>query len=271
METIWSIVTYLTIFLYGIYKGSFLNVVILRIPLKQSITKQRSHCMTCGYQLSWYDLFPLFSWLFLKGKCRKCGAKISAQYPIIEGANGILYVLIFFLTYGVNSYQMFEYFHFETFLYCLMGSALLALSVIDFRTFEIPVGFNIFIGALGIINLIYRFIAFGVAGSDWLNYLIGMISVSLFCLLLFVFSGGRAIGGGDVKLVAAAGLLIGWKKIVLAFILACILGSVIHSIRMKVSKADKVLAMGPYLSAGIMLSVLFGDKLINWYLSFFKH
>jgi leader peptidase (prepilin peptidase)/N-methyltransferase len=152
-----------------------------------------------------------------------------------------------------------------------MGSALLALSVIDFRTFEIPVGFNIFIGALGIINLIYRFIAFGIAGSDWLNYLIGMISVSLFCLLLFVFSGGRAIGGGDVKLVAAAGLLIGWKKIVLAFILACILGSVIHSIRMKVSKADKVLAMGPYLSAGIMLSVLFGDKLINWYLSFFKH
>jgi leader peptidase (prepilin peptidase)/N-methyltransferase len=96
MEAIWSAVTYLVIFLYGIFIGSFLNVVILRIPLKQSITKQRSHCMTCGYQLSWYDLFPLFSWLFLKGKCRKCGAKISAQYPIIEGANGILYVLIFF-------------------------------------------------------------------------------------------------------------------------------------------------------------------------------
>lgn len=270
METTWSITTYIFIFLYGLFIGSFLNVVIYRVPLGQSLSKQRSHCMTCGYQLRWFDLFPLFSWLFLKGKCRKCGAKISAQYPIVEASNAFLYVLIFFLQYGLNSYEMFENFHFETFLYCLMGSALIALSVIDFRTYIIPFGFNIFIGCLGVLNLIYRFIAFGVKGSNWLDYVIGFFCVSLFTFAIYFFSNGRAIGGGDVKLMAAAGLLIGWKLIILSFILGCILGSVIHIIRMKVSGAEHVLAMGPYLSAGIMLAVLWGQPLVDWYLGFFK-
>ncbi|MDD6101876.1 MAG: prepilin peptidase [Clostridiales bacterium] len=270
MEAVWSVVTYIIIFLYGLFIGSFLNVVIFRVPKKESLTKVRSHCMSCGYQLKWYDLFPLFSWLFLRGRCRKCGEKISAQYPVIEASNAILYVLIFFVQYGVNSYEMFEYFHFETLMYCLMASALLALSVIDFRTYEIPVGFNIFIGALGVINLAYRFIAFGAEGSDWLNYIIGFFCVSLFTFLLFVLSGGRAIGGGDVKLMAAAGLLLGWKLTVLSFVLGCVYGAVIHTIRMKASGADRVLAMGPYLSAGIMTAVLWGNRMIDWYLGFFK-
>lgn len=269
MEAVWSIVTYFFIFAYGLLIGSFLNVVIFRVPKKESVAKVRSHCMSCGYQLQWYDLIPLFSWIFLKGRCRKCGEKISAQYPIIEASNALLYVLIFFIQYGVNSYEMFEYFHFETFLYCLMASALLSLSVIDFRTYIIPVGFNIFIGALGIVNLIYRFIAFGLDGSDWLNYIIGLFCVSLFTFILYFASGGRAIGGGDVKLMAAAGLLIGWKLIILSFILGCIVGSVIHLIRMKVSNAEHVLAMGPYLSVGIMIAVLWGNRMIDWYLGFF--
>lgn len=269
MEAIWSVAIYLIIFFYGLFIGSFLNVVIFRVPKKESLSKERSHCMSCGYQLRWFDLFPLFSWLFLGGKCRKCKEPISAQYPIVEAANGFLYVFLFVAAYGLNAYEVFEYFRLETLLYCFMGSALLALSVIDFRTYEIPVGFNIFIGALGVINLIYRFIAFGVEGSDWQTYIIGLFAVSLVTLIIYLASGGRAIGGGDVKLMAAAGLLIGWKLIVLAFLLGCILGSVIHIIRMKVSKADHMLAMGPYLSAGIMLAVFFGEPLINWYLGLF--
>lgn len=270
MEAVWSVAVYLVIFLYGIFIGSFLNVVIFRVPKRESLTKVRSHCMTCGYQLRWFDLFPLFSWLFLGGKCRKCKEPISAQYPIVEAANGFLYIFIFMRFYGLNAYEMFEYFHFETLLYCLLASALLALSVIDFRTYEIPVGFNLFIGALGVINLIYRLIAFGIDGSDWSCYVIGFFAVSVVTFIIFTASGGRAIGGGDVKLMAAAGLLIGWKLIILAFLLGCILGSVIHIIRMKVSDAEHVLAMGPYLSAGIMLAVLFGEPILNWYLGFFR-
>ena len=83
------------VFLFGITVGSFLNVLIYRIPKKEEFVKTRSHCMSCGYQLEWYDLIPIFSWLSLGGKCRKCKSKISAQYPLIELLNGILWLLSF--------------------------------------------------------------------------------------------------------------------------------------------------------------------------------
>ena len=93
------------IFLFGIVIGSFLNVCIYRIPKGEDIVKTSSHCMSCGYQLRWYDLIPLFSYIFLRGKCRKCGVKLSMQYPIVEALNGILYVLIFYVTdFTVDSF-----------------------------------------------------------------------------------------------------------------------------------------------------------------------
>lgn len=241
---------YIFIFIFGIVIGSFLNVCILRIPKHETIVTERSHCMSCGYQLSWYDMVPVFSWLFLGGKCRKCKAPISPQYPIVEAINGVLYVLIFLV----------EDFSLEAVLYCLLASALLVLSVIDWRTYEIPVGINIFILILGILRVITDY-------RNWWNYLIGFLCVSIFLYLLFLISKGRAIGGGDIKLMAAAGLLLGWKLIILAFLLGCILGAIIHLIRMRVSKADHVLAMGPYLSVGIFIAALWGNQWIGWYLS----
>ena len=247
-------IIYLVIFLYGIVIGSFLNVCIYRIPLGESISKERSHCMTCGYQLRWYDLVPLFSWLALRGKCRKCKTPISAQYPIIEAVNGVLYILIF----AVNGMNM------VSILYCLMASALLALSVIDFRTYEIPFGFNVFIAVLGLIRI-------GLTLDNWHEFVIGFFAVSVLLEIILLVSGGRAIGGGDVKLMAAAGLLLGWKLIILAFFIGCILGSVIHIIRMKVSQAEHVLAMGPYLSAGILIAALLGNQFIDWYFGFLAY
>lgn len=241
---------YIFIFIFGIVIGSFLNVCILRIPKHETIVTERSHCMNCGYQLSWYDMVPVFSWLFLGGKCRKCKAPISPQYPIVEALNGVLYVLIFLV----------EDFSLEAVLYCLLASALLVLSVIDWRTYEIPVGINIFILILGILRVVTDY-------RCWWNYLIGFLCVSLFLYLLFWISKGKAIGGGDIKLMAAAGLLLGWKLIILAFLLGCIIGAIIHVIRMRVSKADHVLAMGPYLSVGIFIAALWGNQFLNWYFS----
>jgi len=243
---------YIIIFLFGIVIGSFLNVLIFRIPKQEEFVKTRSHCMTCGHQLAWYDNIPLFSWLSLKGKCRYCGAPISPQYPIIEAVNGILYVCIFLIK-GFTA---------DAVLISLLASMLLALSVIDFRTFEIPFGFQIAIGVLAIAHLALHY-------TDWAEYVIGFFAVSLVLEILLLASKGRAIGGGDVKLMATCGLFLGWKLIILAFIVGCILGSVIHIIRMRVSKADKVLAMGPYLSAGVMIAALFGEKLISLYLGMF--
>ena len=244
---------YITIFLFGIVIGSFLNVCIFRIPNHETVVTERSHCMNCGYQLSWYDMVPVFSWLCLGGKCRKCKTPISPQFPIGEAVNGILYMVVF----AVNGFSL------ESILYCLFVSALLVLSVIDWRTYEIPIGINIFILVLGILHTALDY-------SNWLTYVVGFFSVSLFLFLLLWISKGRAIGGGDVKLMAVAGLLLGWKLAILAFFIGCIVGSVIHLLRMKLSGADKVLAMGPYLSVGLFIAALWGNAMIGWYLGMFS-
>ena len=237
------------IFLYGIVIGSFLNVCIYRIPKKENIATERSHCMSCGTQLKWYDLVPLFSWLFLRGKCRYCGTKISMQYPLVEFINGVGYVWIFY----VNG------FNFVSILYALCVSALLALSVIDWRTFEIPVVFNIFILVLGIIRVVLDF------DNVW-TYVIGMVAVSGFLFIVLIVTGGRGIGGGDIKLMAAAGLLLGWKEILAGFVLGCVAGSIIHIFLMIFFKKDRTLAFGPYLSLGIFMAMLYGEQVIDWYI-----
>ncbi|MGN0403249.1 MAG: prepilin peptidase [Acetatifactor sp.] len=248
-----TVFLYIIVFLYGITIGSFLNVLIYRLPKKENIVTTRSHCMSCGYQLKWYDLVPLFSYLVLRGKCRKCKAKISVQYPLIEGLNGVLYILVF-LVYGISV---------ETLLYCLLSSALLALSVIDLRTFEIPVGFQYFIFLLGVVRVVTDY-------RNWWEYVIGFFAVSVFLYLIVVISKGAAMGGGDVKLMAVCGLLIGWKLILLSLAVGCILGSIIHLLRMKFSGQEHMLAMGPYLSLGIMISILWGNQFLTWYLSGFS-
>ncbi len=250
MLTFLELTPYIIIFIFGITIGSFLNVCIYRIPLGESIVTAPSHCMTCGRKLKWYDMVPVFSWLVLGGKCRNCKSKISVQYPIIEGVNGILYVVIC----AVNGLEW------SSMIYCFMASALLVLSIIDWRTYEIPFGINVFLFVLGIAMTI-------LDRGNLVEHLIGMICVSVLLGILYLLTGGRAIGGGDIKLMFACGLILGWKLILLAFFLGCIIGSVVHIIRMSVKKAGRMLAMGPYLSVGILLAALWGNAWINWYLS----
>lgn len=245
-----EIVPYIVIFIFGITIGSFLNVCIYRIPLHQSIVTVSSHCMTCGRKLKWYDMIPVFSWLLLGGKCRSCKSKISLQYPVIESLNGILYVVICL----VNGMDLFSL------IYCLMTSALLTLSLIDWRTYEIPPGINGFLFILGVAAAV-------LDRGNLLSHLAGMVCVSGFLGILYLISRGRAIGGGDIKLMFVCGLILGWKQIILAFLLGCIIGSVIHLIRIRVQGEGHVLAMGPYLSAGIFLAALWGNEWISWYIS----
>lgn len=243
---------YALIFIFGITIGSFLNVCIYRIPRGETVVTTPSHCMTCGHKLSWFELLPLFSYIFLRGRCRSCKSQISPQYPIIEAVNGLLYVLVF----AVNGLNLISI------IYALFTSALLVLTVIDWRTYEIPISINIFILVLGCLKVVLDF-------NNFLDYLIGFFIVSGFLLVLYMITKGRAIGGGDIKLMAVAGLLLGWQLIVLAFLIGCVLGSILHLIRMKVSGADRMLAMGPYLSAGLFIAMLWGNSFINWYLSSF--
>lgn len=233
----------------GLCVGSFLNVLIFRIPLGEEFVKTPSHCMRCGRRLHWYENIPLVSYIIQGGKCRGCGEPISKQYPIIEALNCVFWLAAGLLFRG-------DWLHIA--LYCALSSILIVIAVIDWRTFEIPDGLNIAIAVLGLVQL-------GFDLSNWPLYLIGAASVGGLFLLIWLITKGRGIGFGDVKLMAAAGLLLGWKRILLALIVGCVAGSVIHLIRMR-GGAGKKLAFGPYLSAGIWIAAMFGDGIIHAYL-----
>lgn len=246
------IILYIMIFLIGISIGSFLNVCIYRIPKKEDIVFERSHCMSCGNVLKWYELIPLFSFLVQGGKCRNCKTKLSVQYPLIELLNGLIYVWIF----------MAKGFQPESILFCICASVLIVISVIDWRTYEIPFGCNIVIGILGIVRVILDL-------AHWYDYVIGFFAVSGLFLIIYWITKGRGIGGGDIKLMAAAGLLLGWQNILLSLMIGSIAGSVIHLALMKIQGKDRVLAFGPYLAFGIFISMLYGNDIITWYLGMF--
>lgn len=240
------------LFLVGACVGSFCNVLIYRLPKEEEFVRTPSHCMTCGHELKWYELIPVFSWLAQGGKCRACGVKLSAQYPIVEAVNGCMW-----LTVGL----LFRGDWLTVALYCGLFSLLMVLSVIDWRTFIIPNGINLAILVLGVVRLVTDL-------EHWGTYIAGMLSVSLVFLLLHILTGGNGLGMGDVKLVGAAGLLLGWQNMILAVMVGSVSGALIHSIRMK-RGADRKLAFGPYLAAGIWFSALAGEPLISAYLSLF--
>lgn len=242
----------LFLFLAGACVGSFCNVLIYRIPREEEFVKTPSHCMTCGHNLRWFELIPVVSWLAQGGKCRSCGVKLSPQYPIVESLNAVMWLLTGLLFRGD---------WLTVTLYCLLYSMLMVLSVIDWRMFIIPNGINLVIFLLGAVRLVTDL-------GNWPLYVIGMVSVSLVFLLLHVATGGNGLGMGDVKLVAGAGLLLGWPNMLLAVLVGSLSGAIIHSVRMK-RGAGKKLAFGPYLAAGIWFSALFGEPLITAYLSLF--
>ncbi len=254
---------YICAFIFGAAVGSFLNVCIYRIPLKEDIVKEPSHCMTCGHKLAWYDNIPLLAWIALKGRCRYCGTKISAQYPAIELLNAVLWTF----TVVINGITV------TSLIQCFMISALIVLSVIDWRTYEIPFGINVFIFICGAAITICS--AAGTGGATGTatgmaavtSHIAGMLVISVPLWLLFILSGGRAIGGGDVKLFFAAGLALGASSAIVAFFISFLLAAVIHIARMKLTGAESKLAMGPYIAAGVCISIWFGAQIVDKYMA----
>jgi leader peptidase (prepilin peptidase)/N-methyltransferase len=196
-------------------------------------------------------LIPIFSFIQLKGKCRKCKESISLQYPLVEALNGILYVWIAIMYVNNPDLNLLT-----AVLYCLLTSALIVISVVDMRTYIILPQLNIFILILGLINLVFNL-------GEWYTYVIGFFAISTFILILVLLN---AMGDGDMKLMAVSGLLLGWKLIVLSFFIGCIVGTVVHLWLMIFKKKGRQLPFGPYLSVGIFLAMLYGEKWIEWYL-----
>ena len=249
------------VFLMGICIGSFLNVLIYRLPKGENVTTTNSHCMSCNHRLYAKDLFPLFSWLFLGGKCRYCKAKISVQYPIVEAINGIMYSLIFwFICDATPSLALVGY--------CLAFSALLVATVIDWRTMEIPDSMWITILVGGVFTYIDELIAEGFEFHCLLERVIGFFAASGVLFLLAVITKG-GMGGGDIKLMAACGFMLGWKVVLLSLVLGGVIGT-LYLIFMAIKNKGKVprkVPFAPHLSLAVVICMFFGVELINWYLA----
>lgn len=241
---------YVLVLIIGLLFGSFLNVCIYRIPRMEDIVYTPSHCMQCQKRIQWYDLFPVLSWVILRGKCRYCKTKVSIQYPIIELINGLAYVGIYMLT-GLTV---------QTLVLFILFSTSLVITMIDYRFQIIPNGIVIFLGVVGLLNLI-------LFTHQYVNSIIGFFAISVPLWVIHIVTGGN-MGMGDVKLMAVCGLILGWQNIILALMIGSIAGSVIglSLIAMKKMTRKQQIPFGPYLCLGIMIAALFGDVIIDAYL-----
>jgi len=262
------------VFLVGITIGSFLNVCVYRLPLERSITKGFSACPQCNARLTTVDLVPVFSFIGLRGKCRHCGGKISPEYPIVEGATGLLFVLLYLrfvcVTGLIISGNIFDFL-----IYAVLVSLLIVIALIDYRHMIIPNGPVIFGLVLGGIKLVVSIFFPAIFGS-WTLYAIGFAAGGLPLLLIALFGlwvlKKEAIGGGDIKLMAFAGLVIGWKLVIPAYLIGIITGAVAGIVLMATGKKERgdEIPFGPYLCFGVLTSVFFGETLINWYMGLFR-
>lgn len=236
----------------GLITGSYLNVLIYRIPRGIPSSKGFSFCPACGHRLSWADLVPVLSYIVLRARCRYCDAKIHPRYPAVELLTGFCFILLY-LKFGISA---------GTFIYAAVISCLITLSVIDFDNKIIPDRFNIIIGICGLLLLTIP------GGVSWYERLIGMFAVSVPLLVISFFTGG--IGEGDVKLFAACGLVLGWKLILLSMFLASVMAAIFGIALMAARKAGRKTEMpfGPFIALAVMICIFAGQNLLDIYLAF---
>lgn len=238
--------------IFSLLLGSFFNVVAIRLLKKESISYPPSHCTYCNHRLGFFDLFPLLSFLFLKGRCRYCKEKISPLYPLGEGMTAI----IFFLVYkeiGLTS----------ELLPAILLSTLLILSVLtDIREKLI----------LDVITLpsivLLLMVRFFIGQEPFLTYLIGgVVGFGLLLLLAVISKGG--MGGGDIKLYAAIGVVLGPSLTVMSLILASFVGAIVGMIliSLKIVKRKEPIAFGPSIIIGTLVAYLYGTEIWEWYSS----
>lgn len=248
----------LSIYIFGIgaLVGSFLNVLIYRLPKNRNFVTGRSHCPACDALIAWYDNIPILSFVILQGKCRHCRGAISIRYPLVELISAAFFLLAFQL-YGLSI---------QTAIVSLFFCLLFVVTVIDFQHYIIPDAITIPGMILGLAA------AFVNPAVRPLDSLLGLVAggASLFLLAMlgdFLFK-KESLGGGDIKLAAMLGAFLGWKSIVLVFFGAAVLGLVYALVCMFFSRRmreSRVIPFGPFLSAAALIALFYGNYLINLY------
>ncbi|MCA1064600.1 prepilin peptidase (plasmid) [Rossellomorea sp. AcN35-11] len=242
------------IFCVGLLLGSFYNVVGIRIPIKQSIIKPRSHCTNCNHTLTPFELIPVFSYLFLRGKCRKCKSEVSPIYPFMELTTGMLFLLAS-SEIGLKP---------ELFMSLLLISLLVIISVSDLTYHRIPDKILLFF-------LPYIIIARIISPlGAWWEPLVGGFAGFITLLVIAILSKG-GMGGGDIKLYGILGIILGWKMVLLGLFLSTVCGFLLGMIGIFIGKVKKrtPIPFGPSIGIGTVFAYFWGEEILQWYLTSF--
>ena len=246
------------IFILGLIVGSFSNVCIYRIPRNESIVYPASHCPKCRSNISPKDNIPLLSFILLKGRCRNCKSKISLQYPIVELLTGLIYLIIY-LIFGLSI---------QTLIYIILSSALIIIAFIDLNEQIVP-------DVISLPGIVIGFIiSFFVSYISFINSALGVL-VGGGIILIIGLAGSvifkkEAMGGGDVKLAAMIGAFLGWRYIIISLFLGFFLGALagIFLILSKIRSREDAIPFGPFIVLGSFITLLWGEKIISWYIGF---
>lgn len=271
------------LFVLGAAIGSFLGVVGDRYqdnlpPWNKKVIGGRSRCQFCKAQLRWFELVPILSFLFQRGKCLTCGRKLSWRYPLVETASGLVFV---FVPVGLkNIYTLYTIPPTLIFLWIFVFSILLLVFLIDARLQIIPDELEIalFISGIFIIatqpfdittgSFLGNYSAlFDLRSNAWINHLAAATIAGALFLLLILFTRGRGMGGGDMKLAAAVGWVFGWPDTIVILILSFVVGSIfgIGAIFFKKKKLKSRLAFGPFIALSALLVFFFGYQILKFY------
>jgi len=243
------------IFICGLIIGSFLNCLIYRLSVEETM-RGRSYCPNCKHTLSWVDLVPVFSYLSLKGKCKYCHKKISAQYPILEVITGLIFVLVF--NYKFPALVNFEITNLTDLIFLLyIASSLIVIFVYDLKYYLIPD--KVLFPAI-IVALLYHFNY---------NYFLASFIATAFFLFIFLVSRGKWMGFGDVKLAILLGFILGFPNILVGLFLAFLFGAIIGLALMylnigKIGLKSEI-PFGPFLIAGTAVALFWGNEIVYWY------
>ena len=243
--------------LLGLCVGSFLNVVIYRLPNNMNLAFPASHCPNCGYQLKWYDNIPVVSYCILGGKCRSCKEPISFRYTAVEIANTLLWVgcIALFWTKSIP----------YACIAALSCSVLMCMFFTDLEHRIVPDSLQIALGILGIASIFFD------TNIKWYSHLIGSAATGAVFLIVSITAekilGKEALGGGDIKLAFAAGMLLGWEKMLAAMLVATVVGSIVLILLQKIKKKERgtEYPFVPFMVSGIVIMLFAGDFLIDWY------
>ena len=252
-------------FVLGVCIGSFLNVCIDRLPGRQSLIKPPSHCPTCGKQLRWFDLFPILSYVQLRGRCRYCGESIPCRTLLVEVGMGILFALLGFY-YGLSIGFLFVGFYAS--LFVLLAIIDLEHRLILNRIVYPAIGISLILAPFWSNTTFNRsFIGHDSMMGTFLSSVVGgAIFFLVFLIIALVYRGG--MGGGDIKMAGLIGLAIGLSNVPAALLISLIGGGLVAGLLLllKVKQRKESIPFGPFLSLGAVIALLWGTNLVNWYL-----